>query len=313
MISVVIPSYNHEQYIGKAIESTLGQSYSDLELIIIDDGSIDSSRDIINKYTDERITRVYQENQGAHAAINRGLTIAKGEYISILNSDDTYHIDRFKECINIFDTNGNVDLISTWINVINEHDKTIGIKKAWMNMEPWEIANRKKTFASTGDYKLNALMSNFVSTTSNMIFKRKVYEEIGGMRNLRFTHDWDFLLRVCARYTPYNHEKSLVNYRIHGDNTISKQRKWMLFEVCWIMATHVDSFASLLLPDVKEVTIIDNVEKMLESFNFQGNEHVVQLLSWQIAIFKQKGIINPEEIFLDNEKIRNKFLEYIKG
>ena len=306
-----MPSYNHERYIERAIDSILNQTYKDLELIIIDDGSKDGSRETINSYTDKRVIKFFQENKGAHSAINRGLNMAKGEYITILNSDDTFHKDRFKECFKIIDQNSDIDFISTWINVVDEFDESLGIKKAWLNMEPFYIANKDKTFAKTDNYVLNSLMSNFVSTTSNMIFKREVYEQVGGMRNLRFTHDWDFLLRVCENHNPYDLKKPLINYRVHGNNTISTHRKWMLFEICWIMAANLDRFEHLLLQTFDEEAFLENIELMLESFNFQGNEHVVRLLYWQISTLKHRGVINPEEIYLNNENIRNKIIEYI--
>jgi hypothetical protein len=237
--------------------------------------------------------------------------MAQGEYLTILNSDDTFHKDRFAQCLSIFNKNKDIDLITTWINIIDDNDKTLGVKKAWLNMEPWTVSNRNKSFAKTDNYKLNALMSNFVSTTSNMMFKREVYESVGGMRNLRFAHDWDYLLRVCERFNPYNLEQPLINYRVHGSNTINTHRKWMLFEICWVIAANIDRFNALLLPKVDEESFVENIEQMFESFNFQGNEHIVRLLYWQITAMKQRGVVNPEEIYLINEKVRNKIIEYI--
>lgn len=312
VISVVIPSYNHELYVASAIDSVLGQTHDDFELIIIDDGSTDGSREIISDYSDPRIKVIFQENQGAHAAINRGLNMSEGEYITILNSDDTFDKDRFEKCLDVFNVNNEIDLVSSWINVIDERGNNLGVKKAWHNMEPWVVPNKDKSFAQTDDYKLNALMSNFVSTTSNMIFKREVYEKIGGMRNLRFTHDWDYLLRVCEYFNPFNISEALINYRIHGSNTINTHRKWMLFEICWIMAANIDRFNKMLLPRVDEKNFIENIERMFESFNFQGNDHVARILYWQMSAMKQRGINNPEEIYLSNETIRNKIIEYVK-
>ena len=88
LISVVIPAYNHERFVGAAIESVLNQSCSDFELVIVDDGSTDNTAEVIKSYTDKRIHYYYQENQDAFNTINRGISLAKGRYISILNSDD---------------------------------------------------------------------------------------------------------------------------------------------------------------------------------------------------------------------------------
>ena len=96
VVSVVIPAYNHENFIGPAIDSVLGQSFEDFELIVIDDGSTDNTGTIVQNYTDSRLTYFYQENQDAFNTINRGLSLARGRYVSILNSDDIYALDRLE-------------------------------------------------------------------------------------------------------------------------------------------------------------------------------------------------------------------------
>lgn len=312
MISIVIPSYNHEKYLQRCIDSVLMQTYEDWELIIIDDGSKDSSNEIIASYLDKRIKHIMQENAGAHNAINRGLALAEGEYLTILNSDDEYHPNRLEKSLQAFSQNSSIDFISTWIDIVDPDSKKIGTKKAWENMEPWEIKNKDLTFAGTEDYALNALMSNFVSTTSNMIFKREVYEQVGGMRNLRFAHDWDFLLRICSEFNCYNLKEALLSYRVHNSNTISSNRRWMLFEICWIIAANVDRFSTKLVPNLESENLIESTVKILESFNFQNNDRVFWILYWEISAMKKRGIINPEEIYLNNENIRNKIIEYIK-
>ena len=312
MISIIIPSYNHSKYIKKCIDSVTSQTYQDWELIIIDDGSQDNSNEIISQYNDKRIMHIQQENAGAHNAINRGLSLANGKYLTILNSDDEFHKDRLQECINQFEQQPNIDFISTWIYIVDDASKVLGIKEAWKNMHPWEIKNQNLTFLDSDDYALNALMANFVSTTSNMIFRRKVYEEVGGMRNLRFAHDWDFLLRICSRFNCYNLEKPLMNYRIHGTNTISSNRKWMLFEVCWIIASNIDKFANNIMPSFSHESLKKSSMNLLESFNFQGNEKIFWLLYFQITTMKKQGLINPEEVYLQDIELRNEIIKYIK-
>ena len=203
LISVVIPSYNHEKYISEAIKSVLGQDYSNFELIIIDDGSQDNSDKIITSFKDSRIKYIKQENSGAHASINRGLEVSSGDYLSILNSDDVYTRNRFKEMSKILDTNKSIDFICSYIEIINQNGKKLGIKEGFKNLDPWPMQNPEKTFKKTNDFKKNLLMSNFIATTSNMFFRRNVYDTIGGMRNLRFAHDWDFALRVAEKFECY--------------------------------------------------------------------------------------------------------------
>ncbi|MCW5207043.1 glycosyltransferase family 2 protein, partial [Desulfobulbus sp. F5] len=106
LISVIIPAYNHERFIGPAIESVLQQTWKHLELIVIDDGSKDSTGKVAQSYTDPRFSYYHQENQDAYNTINRGLSLAKGEYIAILNSDDIYTTDRLEKLLAIQQESG---------------------------------------------------------------------------------------------------------------------------------------------------------------------------------------------------------------
>src|SRR5262245_3452772 len=91
-VSVLLPSYNHEAFIGEAVASVLEQTLSDLELIIVDDGSTDGSWAAIERFDDARIVRHRQENRGAHAALNKASELAsrESELVAILNSDDVW-------------------------------------------------------------------------------------------------------------------------------------------------------------------------------------------------------------------------------
>ncbi len=314
MISVVIPSYNHEKFIERCVDSVLAQSFADWELIVIDDGSKDGSNAILAAYAarDPRIIHIQQENRGAHNTINRGLAMARGEFLTILNSDDEYHPERFSRCMEAFEADEALMLVSSWIEVVDVDSKPLGTKMGWLNMDPWPIANKVASFAGTDDYALNALMANFVSTTSNMMFRRQVYEQAGAMRNLRFAHDWDFLLRICSQYRCVNLPAALMKYRIHGSNTISSNRKWMLFEVCWVLAANIDRFVDRLLPNVAPEQVAANHLAFLESFNLQGNDHIFWLLYWHIGQMRRMGILNPEEIYLADLALRESILQFVR-
>ena len=99
VISVLIPAYNHEKYIRGTIESVLGQTYRDLEVVVINDGSTDGTDSAIREYKDSRVVYISRENRGAHNTINQAIALAQGEYVSILNSDDVYEADRLEKCL----------------------------------------------------------------------------------------------------------------------------------------------------------------------------------------------------------------------
>lgn len=307
LLSVVIPSYNHERFIQAAIDSVLEQDYPNLELIIIDDGSKDSSVEIIQAYKDERIQLVCQENSGAHNAINRGLSLAKGEFLAVLNSDDIYEKNRFSIMIEELIQRENCEFLCSYIQIIDDKGKKLGVKEGWRNMEPWQLEHPERTYKNTSDFRKNLLMGNFTSTTSNFLFTKNLYHKIGGMRNLRFAHDWDFALRAALVTECAMCEKPLMRYRIHGNNTISSNRKWMLFEIIWMWATYIPLFAE------KKIVLENEMEmlSLLESIQTQGNDKMLWSLMTYIQTKRKQGVEAPEEIFLEDVNYREKLLNYM--
>ena len=98
-VSVVIPAYNHERFIQAAVDSVLAQTHADLELIVVDDGSTDRTGAIVQAVRDPRLSYYHQHNQDAYNTINRGLSLATGEFVAILNSDDVYTTDRLERLL----------------------------------------------------------------------------------------------------------------------------------------------------------------------------------------------------------------------
>ncbi|MDE7310518.1 MAG: glycosyltransferase [Eubacterium sp.] len=311
LVSVVIPLYNHEKYIQQAIQSVLSQTYQSWELLIVDDGSKDLSVKKARAYTDKRIQLYEQENEGAHRAINRGLSLAKGEYLAILNSDDLYEPERLSKMVRYLQEHQKTDFACTYLKVINEKGKLLGIKEGWKNMEPWLVPHPEQSLKDPQDFKANLIMANFISTTSNFLVRRRLYEKIGGMRNLRFAHDWDFALRAAEVAECAVLEEPLLQYRVHSANTITSDRKWMLFEIAWVWAANLKRFYQNE-PALDAGAQIDIV-KIAESLNLQGNDKVF----WMILIFIEaghaKGIQHPEEQLLDDAELRSKFLRYVEG
>lgn len=243
-VSVIIPSYNHKKFINKALDSVVNQSYENIQIVVVDDGSVDESSDLIEDYKQKcnrELIFVKQNNQGAHAAINRGLQLSNGDYLAILNSDDEFELDRIQSCIDRSLECNDESIIVSYINVVDQFGKSLGIKRAYQNMHPWRVENIEKTFLNTFNSKLNLLQSNYISTTSNLFFSRFVYEKIGNFRPLRYAHDWDYFLRISNYFNILILEKPLLKYRLHQTNTINENQARMVFEICWTLAENVPS------------------------------------------------------------------------
>ena len=312
LVSIIIPSYNHALYIEQSIRSVLNQTHKNIELIVIDDGSTDESVKIINQIQDIRLSLYQQENQGAHNAINYGCKLATGDYLAILNSDDIFYPNRLELILDFFDLNPMVDLVSSYIEIINDKGESLTVKKGWRNLEPWPYPDNKINYRGTNKYELNLLSSNFVSTTSNIIIIKLFYQKVGGMRNLRFAHDWDFLLRAAMLGKCAQIEEVLLKYRIHATNTISTNRKWMLFEICWIIAINMHKFGDYIFSDIlNEHTLSKDLSMFLGSINTLGNDKLIYAMLIFMETAKNKNIENYEELFLNNTQLRNIFIDKI--
>lgn len=144
-VSVILTAFNEEKYIRKAIESILTQTLSDFELIVVNDGSTDSTLDIINGFDDERITVINQENSGPGASRNRALELANGEYIMYLDGDDWYREDALEIAYNEAKSK---DTDFTFYQMINYDDKTGEIyENDWFNLNIFDETFENTTFS----------------------------------------------------------------------------------------------------------------------------------------------------------------------
>jgi glycosyltransferase involved in cell wall biosynthesis len=243
-VSVVIPSYNHGRYIARAVESVLSSSFTDLELVIVDDGSTDDTLEVLRPYrANPRVRIRTQENRGAHAALNVGLSLAEGRLLFVLNSDDAFHPDRIRRFVERFHGNPDVVLAASWIEVVDAGDGSLGVKRGRLNMPPWPPASAGPLLSELGELELALLETNFISTTSNVAFRRSLLDEAGlDVLPLRYTHDWEFILAACRHGRIALVEEPLVRYRVHDANTIregaAQAAGEMRFEVMWTVCRH---------------------------------------------------------------------------
>jgi len=127
-ISVVLPAFNCEKYIGQAIQSVLQQTFTDFEFIIINDGSNDNTEEVIKSFSDSRI--IYEKNdsnKGLVYTLNKGVDKAVGKYIARMDGDDICMPERFRKQIDYLEQNGKVDVLATIVTLIDENDQVKGI------------------------------------------------------------------------------------------------------------------------------------------------------------------------------------------
>ena len=218
-ISVIVPAYNHQAYITEALTSVLEQTLDDLELIVIDDASRDSTWDIIQTIRDPRLRAIrHTTNQGAHATLNEGLNLARGNYLAILNSDDAFHPERLTRMVTALGSDARlafsgVDFIDSDGRPAPDHERALDYASACARCAGQPPAGW-------------LLTSNLAITTSNFVFPRALFERIGGFSDLRYTHDWEWALRASADTPPLWLPEALVRYRVHPSNTLAEDDVW---------------------------------------------------------------------------------------
>lgn len=195
-VSVVIPAYNHERFIGPAIESVLQQTHESLELIIIDDGSTDRTAEVIQGYTDQRLQYVHQENQDAYNALNRGLSMVKGDFVAILNSDDIFMPNRLERLL-VEQQASSAQCLFSKVCLINDDGDRLDNPALWWNQWYADVLAR---YEASGDLYTAFLQRNCLVTTSNLFMTREAMQTVGGFCPLRYLHDYDYMFRILLAF-----------------------------------------------------------------------------------------------------------------
>jgi glycosyltransferase involved in cell wall biosynthesis len=200
-VSVVMPVHNGERYLRKAMDSILGQSYENLEFLIIDDGSIDGTRVILEYYNDSKIKILRNDRrEGLTKALNKAIRIASGEYIARQDADDISMCDRVEKQVNYLERNKEIALLGTAINVIDEKDD---------NLQDIE-------YPISHFYIRQTLIKYNCFCHGSVMFRKQCLSELGGYREVFETaQDYDLWLRFSEKYEVANLRDRLYKYRFN--------------------------------------------------------------------------------------------------
>lgn len=217
LVSVIIPYYNAPELLKESIDSILKQSFTDFELLILDDGSNINAKELIYNFNDPRIRYIRNENVGLANNINRSLPLLKGTYIARLDQDDISEPNRFTKQLALFENDSTIDCVFTYI-------KRFGGKKEWV----------EKNIISNHKYHLFEPFTDGCMINSTMMVKKDVLIALAGYRQAYYpSDDWDLELRMCQKYNIVILEEELVLYRFHeGANTyrtfnlMQNTRRW---------------------------------------------------------------------------------------
>jgi len=209
-VSIVVPAYNHERFVGETIESVLQQTFRDFELIVLDDGSTDRTPEIVRSFQDERLRFYPQSNAGLSVTLNKGLRLARGTLFGFLPSDDAFEREKLEVQVAEFDAHPGLGVVFALPAIVDVNGRPIldGPVVEWARV-PY----------TTREEILPALFErNFLSAPSALV-RRALVEQAGGFDEaLRVLQDYDLWMRVLrladARLLP----TPLVRVRWHGGN-----------------------------------------------------------------------------------------------
>lgn len=214
LISVIIPAYNAEAYIAKTLNSVLSQTYHNIEVIVIDDGSSDRTLESIQQFAqkDERVTIVQQTNQGVAAARNKGIQTAQGQFIAFLDADDFWFPANLEKQMRLMlSSSFQTGFVYAWSVDIDEHDQiTGGFHAAQVSGNVYSLL----------------LCHNFLGNASSTLIRKDCFDRVGDFReqfkrlDAQGCEDWDLHLRIAEVYSCQVVPEFLIGYR-KSENSMS--------------------------------------------------------------------------------------------
>jgi len=188
-VTVIIPTYNRREYVQEAIDSVLTQTYTDFEVIVIDDGSVDGTGEALRTRYGDRIRYVWQENQGESMARNRAIEMTQGTYIAFLDSDDMWLPDKLARQVPVLECQPSAGMVFCQSWIIDASGQRIGERPFGSNLKLSDLSFEEMSFG------------NRISGPSTTLIRRTALDRIGGFDSqIHFGEDWDLWLRMELHY-----------------------------------------------------------------------------------------------------------------
>jgi glycosyltransferase involved in cell wall biosynthesis len=204
IVSVIIPAHNGEMTIQQTIKSVLNQTLSSLELIVVDDGSTDSTLGVLSQVEDPRLKVFSYHNAGVAASRNRGLAHASGEYAAFLDHDDLWTSDKLEAQHTALQKNPQAAVAYSLVNCIDETGRFL---------------HPGSRILASGNVYARLLLTDFLDTTSNPMIRKHAIEQVGGFdESFASADDWDLFLRLASKYPFVCVPRVQILYREYPDS-----------------------------------------------------------------------------------------------
>ena len=303
-VSVVIPAYNHEKYVGEAIQSVLDQTFQDLELIIINDGSTDHTEAEILTFKDDRIRYYSQENRGLSATLNRGIELSRGEYFNFLPSDDAFFPEKLETQLRCFEEDPNLGLVFAYPFLIDAEGREITDGPA----AQWAIVPYK-----TKEEIFPAFFERDFLSAPTALIKMDCFKKVGVFdESFQYAQDYDMWMRVLKYFDVRLLKQPLVKYRWHGANlTYQATPETELERVKVLLKAYKNLSIEDIFPTLRRrKDTFDYAEAYEKLASYMEKSGIPALISIsQIYRDRSKSFIRPQADFSDfqEEEARESF------
>lgn len=282
LVSVVIPCYNYGNYLEKAIESVLIQTYPYYEIVVVDDGSMDHTKEVAQKY--DTVKYIYQSNQGVSAARNNGIKNSKGKFIVFLDADDWLLPDALFINIKYLLQIPKAAFVSGAHNLFYQPEN-----KTWLIQK--EV---------TENHYCHLLEGNYMGMPAVGMYQSWVFNEFKFDTSLKYCEDYDLCLRIARKCPVIHHIEPVAVYNHHEDNTSSNVLAML-------------EYALLVLHKQKSFLLNESEEECFKQglINWKSyySEKIYNNLHFQL--YDENSTINQKELEVlkeNNQELYSKFI-----
>ncbi|WP_439883487.1 glycosyltransferase [Pontibacter sp. MBLB2868] len=286
LVSVIIPCYNHGRYLKESIESVKSQHYPSIEIIVVDDGSIDDTKEAAAFFPD--VTYIYQQNQGLSAARNTGIANSKGEFLVFLDADDWLLPDAIEVNATFLMQNRNLAFVS------GGHDKVFvqsgAVKECITNVN--------------SEHYSHLLQGNYIGMHATVMYRRSVFQNVLFDTSLKNCEDYDIYFKIAREHEIHHHTHKIAAYRLHTSN-MSDNTPAMLAGVLRVLERQKDNLkneAELKAYKTgkeiwKDYYCKEIYQKLMRRHVVLSKEHFETLIKYR-PLFFIKYMLNPNSPML---------------
>lgn len=280
-LSIIMPLYNTEDFVGQAVQSILSQSYTDYEFIIVNDASTDRSLEVVNSFSDKRIKILTNDqNMGIVFSRNKGLKESVGRYVAPFDSDDIALPDKFKKQIKFLRNNPEYGMLGSWVKMIDKNGNLL--KKRWgLKASPEQIPAQ-------------LLFRNYFAQLS-VVMRREAIPIGGYVEGFNMAEDYRMWIEVAKNYKVWNYPEYLAYYRINSGSVTDVNTEMLnnyvtkAFQYAYrFLGIEIDRYKASLLH------LINSEEKIMDIDKLKQIEVFLLLILSQndkLNIYKQDQLI----------------------